>query len=113
MYTNHSEAPDGLRILAFPCNQFANQEPGTNEDIKEFIKGYNVEFDMFDKIDVNGDNTHPVFKYLKAGFEENLNGNIQWNFTKFVIDREGIPSAVFGPKITPIPDVLDHCKTLF
>ena len=51
MYTNHSEAPDGLRILAFPCNQFANQEPGTNEDIKEFIKGYNVEFDMFDKID--------------------------------------------------------------
>ena len=113
MYTNHSEAPDGLRVLAFPCNQFANQEPETNEVIKEFVDGYNVEFDIFDKIDVNGDNSHPIFQYLKSKFEETLNGNIQWNFTKFVIDRNGIPSAVFGPKTNPIPDVLDHCKTLF
>ena len=62
MYTSYSEAPDGLRILAFPCNQFANQETGSNEDIKAFAEAYNVQFDIFSKIDVNGENAHPFFQ---------------------------------------------------
>ena len=113
MYTIHSEAPDVLRILAFPCNQFANQEPGSNEDIKAFAEGYNVQFDMFNKIDVNGENAHPFFQYLKSKFDEELSGSIPWNFTKFVCDRDGQPSAVFGPKTNPIPVVLNYCKELF
>ena len=113
MYTSYSEAPDGLRILAFPCNQFANQEPGSNEDIKAFAEAYNVQFDIFSKIDVNGENAHPFFQYLKSNFEEELSGSIPWNFTKFVTDRDGLPNAVFGPRTNPIPAVLDHCKELF
>ncbi|MEQ2168369.1 Phospholipid hydroperoxide glutathione peroxidase, mitochondrial [Goodea atripinnis] len=61
-----SYAEQGLRILGFPCNQFGGQEPGTDADIKEFAKGYNAEFDLFSKIDVNGDNAHPLWKWMKA-----------------------------------------------
>ena len=65
------QGAQGLRILAFPCNQFGGQEPGSSEDIKNFVKQYNVTFDMFEKIDVNGSKEHPLFTYLKnkqAGF---------------------------------------------
>jgi len=68
MYKKHSEA-DSVRMLAFPCNQFGNQEPGTSDDIKKFGAKYNVQFVMFEKIDVNGPNAHPLFplfEYLKA-----------------------------------------------
>ncbi|KAG9343661.1 hypothetical protein JZ751_013832 [Albula glossodonta] len=58
-------AEKGLRILGFPCNQFGKQEPGTEAEIKEFAKGYNAEFDLFSKIDVNGDNAHPLWKWMK------------------------------------------------
>ncbi len=112
MDESHSEA-DGLRILAFPCNQFGNQEPGTNEEIKTFAQDYEVKFDMFDKIDVNGDDIHPIFTYLKSKHELTLDGIIPWNWTKFIINQEGQSIAVFGPKEDPIPNVQEACKSLF
>lgn len=78
----------GFEILAFPCNQFRNQEPGTPEEIKKFCtENYGVTFQLFDKIDVNGDNAHELYKYLTtvSGSEQ----PIQWNFTKFLINKEG------------------------
>ncbi|XP_077471674.1 phospholipid hydroperoxide glutathione peroxidase-like isoform X1 [Stigmatopora argus] len=109
-----SLADKGLRILGFPCNQFAGQEPGTDAEIKEFAKGYNVKFDMFSKIDVNGDNAHPLWKWMKAqpngaGF---LGNNIKWNFTKFLINKEGQVVKRYGPTDDPsvvakdLPDYL-------
>lgn len=81
----------GLAILGFPSNQFANQEPGTNKEIKEFCKlTYGVSFDMFEKIDLNGKNESPLYTYLKnevPGFMGSK--NIKWNFTKFLVDRDG------------------------
>ena len=102
-----------MRILAFPCNQFGNQEPGTNEEIKTFTSKYGVEFDLFDKINVNGNNAHPLFNYLKEKQVGTLFNAIKWNFTKFVIDKDGQPVARFSPGDDPIPKVLDVCKTLF
>ncbi|XP_077580925.1 phospholipid hydroperoxide glutathione peroxidase-like isoform X3 [Stigmatopora nigra] len=96
-------ADKGLRILGFPCNQFGGQEPGTDAEIKEFAKGYNVKFDMFSKIDVNGDNAHPLWKWMKrhpngAGY---LVNHIKWNFTKFLIDRNGQVAKRYGPNQDP------------
>ena len=108
----HSEA-DGLRILAFPCNQFGSQEPGTNEEIKAFAGKYGVKFDMFDKIDVNGKEAHPLFEYLKSKQGGLMGSFIKWNFTKFVTNKDGQPVARFGPTDDPIPKVLDKCKSLF
>ena len=108
----HSEA-DGLRILAFPCNQFGSQEPGTNEEIIAFVGKYGVQFDMFDKIDVNGNHAHPLYEYLKSKQGGTLGNFIKWNFTKFVINKEGLPVARFAPTDDPIPKVLEKCKSLF
>ncbi|CAB1452697.1 unnamed protein product [Pleuronectes platessa] len=89
MHTSYAEK--GLRILGFPCNQFGGQEPGTESEIKEFARGYNAEFDLFSKIDVNGDNAHPLWKWMKAQpkGKGTLGNNIKWNFTKFLINKEG------------------------
>ncbi|RKP05536.1 glutathione peroxidase-like protein [Thamnocephalis sphaerospora] len=98
----------GLRILGFPCNQFAGQEPKSNEEIKEFITKYGVEFDMFDKVDVNGANAHPLFVYLKKKLPGFLLDAVKWNFTKFLVDRQGNPVKRYGPKEDPftlIPDI--------
>ncbi len=93
----------GLVILGFPCNQFGNQEPGTAEDIKEFCQmNYGVSFPMFAKIDVNGSDAHPIFKYLKTELSGLLGGKIKWNFTKFVIDKTGKPVKRFAPTTEPI-----------
>ncbi len=83
----------GFEILAFPCNQFGNQEPGTEQEISNFCKSnYGVTFQMFKKIEVNGDNAHPVFKYLTNSLPGFLNTKaIKWNFTKFLVDKNGIP----------------------
>lgn len=83
----------GLEILAFPCNQFGGQEPKPEEEIKKFVTDkFNVEFNMFSKVEVNGDNTDEVFQFLKKCFP----GDITWNFaTKWVIDRTGKPVARF------------------
>jgi len=92
----------GLRILAFPSNQFNGQEPGCDIDIKEFAKKNDVKFDMMSKIDVNGDSAHPLYKWLKnqkgglLGFDA-----IKWNFTKFLIDKNGVPIKRFGPTTEP------------
>ncbi|NMM50851.1 glutathione peroxidase [Marinigracilibium pacificum] len=93
----------GLVILGFPCNQFANQEKGTSEEIQEFCQvNYGVSFPMFEKIEVNGKNAHPVFKYLKSKLSGGIFGSkIKWNFTKFVIDKNGVPVKRFSPTTKP------------
>uniref|UniRef100_A0A452R199 Glutathione peroxidase n=1 Tax=Ursus americanus TaxID=9643 RepID=A0A452R199_URSAM len=85
----------GLRILAFPCNQFGRQEPGSNAEIKEFAAGYNVKFDMYSKICVNGDDAHPLWKWMKVHA-------IKWNFTKFLIDKNGCVVKRYGPMEEPL-----------
>lgn len=93
----------GLSILGFPCNQFLEQEPGTEEDIKNFCTlNYGVEFDMFAKIDVNGDNAHPLYRLLKeeAGGILGLDA-IKWNFTKFLVDRKGNVIERYAPSTKP------------
>uniref|UniRef100_A0A2K5MT46 Glutathione peroxidase n=1 Tax=Cercocebus atys TaxID=9531 RepID=A0A2K5MT46_CERAT len=94
----------GLRILAFPCNQFGKQEPGSNEEIKEFVAGYNVKFDMFSKICVNGDDAHPLWKWMKIQPKgKGILGNaIKWNFTKFLIDKNGCVVKRYGPMEEPL-----------
>jgi len=93
---------NGLEILGFPCNQFGNQEPGGADAIEEFCQvNYGVHFKMFDKIEVNGSNTHPVFKYLKKQLGGTLGSRIKWNFTKFVIDKNGKPVKRFAPTTKP------------
>jgi glutathione peroxidase len=93
----------GLVILGFPCNQFGNQEPGTEKEISEgCLINYGVSFQIFSKIDVNGDNAHPIFKYLKDKLPGLLSKRIKWNFAKFLIDRSGKPVRRFQP--TTVPD---------
>lgn len=92
----------GFEILGFPCNQFANQDPGTNKEISQFcLINYGVTFTMFEKIDVNGENTHPVYKFLKSNAKGVLGSEIKWNFTKFLIDLEGKVVERFAPTTTP------------
>jgi glutathione peroxidase len=92
----------GFVILAFPCNQFGQQEPGSNEEIFSFCRSdYGVTFPIFAKIKVNGPETHPLFKYLKDALPDAVNGSIKWNFTKFLIDRDGQPIKRFRPDETP------------
>jgi glutathione peroxidase len=92
----------GLEILGFPCNQFANQEPGGSKEIAEgCLINYGVSFQMFDKVDVNGENAHPVFKYLRKQLPGLFGNSVKWNFTKFVIDRNGKPVKRFSPTTKP------------
>lgn len=93
----------GLVILGFPCNQFGGQEPGSSHDIKEFCEiNYGVTFPLFEKIEVNGKNTHPIFKFLKSKLSGGLFGSgIKWNFTKFVINNNGVPVKRFSPTTKP------------
>ena len=102
----------GLVILGFPCNQFGKQEPGVGEEIEEFCQvNYGVSFPIFDKIDVNGSSTHPIFKYLKSNLGGFLGSSIKWNFTKFVIDKNGKPIKRFSP-ITKPEDMESFIKFL-
>jgi glutathione peroxidase len=92
----------GLVILGFPCNQFANQEPGDEKSIAEgCLLNYGVTFPMFSKIDVNGTDAHPLYKYLKSALPGFLSNRIKWNFTKFLIDSEGKPVKRFAPSTEP------------
>jgi glutathione peroxidase len=93
----------GLEILGFPCNQFGAQEPGTEKEIEQFCElNYGVTFPMFAKVDVNGDQAAPVYRYLKAE-KPGLLGTetIKWNFTKFLVDRSGRPIARYASNATP------------
>jgi len=91
----------GFAVLGFPCNQFGHQEPGTNEEIKQFCSSkYNVTFPLFDKIEVNGPNRHPLYVAL-AGQDSPFPGDIKWNFNKFLIGRDGKIIKRFDSKATP------------
>ncbi len=92
----------GLVILGFPCNQFGNQEPGNEKEIKQgCLLNYGVSFPMFSKIDVNGDNEHPLYTYLKSQKGGFFGSKIKWNFTKFLIDRKGNVVKRFSPTTKP------------
>lgn len=96
----------GFEILAFPCNQFGNQEPGTNEEIKNFCSTkFDVTFRLFDKIDVNGKNKSPLYAILTDN-EVTGKSDIQWNFEKFIIDKNGNVVARFPTKVEPTSEKL-------
>ena len=93
----------GLSVLGFPCNQFLSQEPGTEEEIKNFcMSSFGVSFDMFSKIDVNGADTHPLYVHLKENASGILGSEaIKWNFTKFLVDKNGKVLKRYAPSTTP------------
>jgi glutathione peroxidase len=93
----------GLEILGFPCNQFGKQEPGSSDEIAEFCSvNYGVTFPMFEKIDVNGNDTHPLYRYLKGEARGVLGSEpIKWNFTKFLVNREGEVVKRYGSTTKP------------
>ena len=92
----------GFVVLGFPSNQFANQDPGSNEEILEFCKAnYGVTFPMFEKIDVNGENAHPVYTYLKNSVPNAEPEKIKWNFTKFLIGKDGKTLKRYESRVKP------------
>jgi glutathione peroxidase len=95
-------AARGFSVLGFPCNQFGHQEPGSAAEIGQFCTtNYAVTFPMFDKIDVNGNNAHPLYRYLKGEKSGLLGSAIKWNFTKFLVDRSGKVAGRYAPTTTP------------
>jgi glutathione peroxidase len=98
LYEEHNE--QGLSVVGFPCNQFGAQEPGTEDEIVSFCTtNYGVKFPMTTKIDVNGKDKHPIYAWLTS--DENFPGDIEWNFEKFLIDREGKVVKRYPPATTP------------
>jgi glutathione peroxidase len=92
----------GLEVLGFPCDQFGHQEPGNDEEIKSFCElNYGVSFPLFSKIEVNGDNADPLYKFLKKEKGGLLGDAIKWNFTKFLVDKQGTVVERFAPTTTP------------
>jgi len=109
LYRKHREA--GVSVLAFPCNQFGGQEPGSPEEIQQFCSTqYEVSFPLFARIDVNGEGAHPLYRWLKTQAKGLLGTeSIKWNFTKFLLDRHGNVVARFAPATTAKqiePDIL-------
>ncbi|MBN1606414.1 MAG: glutathione peroxidase [Polyangiaceae bacterium] len=102
LYRRHHAA--GLEVLAFPSNQFGMQEPGTDAEIKAFCSTrYGISFPLFSKIDVNGESTHPLYRWLKSEAPGLLGSQrIKWNFTKFLVDRTGRVIGRFAPGATPV-----------
>jgi len=95
-------SPRGFVVLGFPCNQFGGQEPGDARQIADFCESkYDVSFPMFDKIDVNGANAHPLYNYLKGEKTGLLGSSIKWNFTKFLVDRSGKVVGRHAPTAKP------------
>ncbi|MFZ2504410.1 MAG: glutathione peroxidase [Nocardioides sp.] len=95
-------AARGLAVLGFPCNQFGGQEPGTADEIGEFCQAnYGVSFPMFGKIDVNGSAAHPLYQWLRSEAGGLLGSRIKWNFTKFLIGRDGHVLKRYAPTATP------------
>ena len=94
--------PRGFSVLGFPCNQFGGQEPGDAKQIETFCaSNYSISFPLFEKIEVNGDHAHPLYKYLKSAKPGLLGASIKWNFTKFLIDRHGQVVARHAPTTKP------------
>ena len=111
LYAEHRDA--GFSVLAFPCNQFGSQEPGSNEEIVEFCETrFSTSFPLFEKIEVNGDGAHPLYKHLKSEIKGIMGTErIKWNFTKFLINREGEVVARFGSQKKPA-DIEKEIKAL-
>ena len=100
LYKKYRE--QGLEVLAFPCDQFGHQEPGGDDEIREFCRhNYGVSFPLFSKIEVNGEGTHPLYQHLKAEAGGLLTDGIKWNFTKFLIARDGRVLDRFAPFTKP------------
>ena len=94
--------PKGFSVHGFPCNQFGSQEPGSEDEIGQFCQvNYGVTFPMFAKIEVNGPNAHPLYKYLTQEKRGLFGGSIKWNFTKFLVDRAGKVVARYAPTTKP------------
>ncbi|CAM8876827.1 unnamed protein product [Rhodiola kirilowii] len=103
----------GLEILAFPCNQFGHQEPGTNEQVLEYTcSRFSPEFPIFEKVDVNGSNAIPLFKFLKSSKGGTLGKSIKWNFSKFLVDKEGTVIDRYAPATSPLKIEKDLKKLL-
>jgi glutathione peroxidase len=93
---------DGLVVMGFPCNQFEGQEPGTAQEIADFCTGnFGVQFPMFGKIDVNGPDADPLYKWLKRDTPGSGDRDVEWNFAKFLVGRDGKPVKRFGDKFMP------------
>ena len=100
LYEKYQE--QGFEVLDFPCNQFANQAPGTEEEIVDFCQSrYGITFKMFKKVEVNGETAEPLFKYLREQKSGMMGDKIKWNFTKFLVDRNGNVVGRFSPTTTP------------
>lgn len=99
----HAEyAPRGFSVLAFPCDQFGRQEPGSNQEIASFCdRSFGVTFPLFAKIEVNGPSAHPLYVWLKQQKGGRLGSSIKWNFTKFLVDKAGLVRARFAPTAKP------------
>ena len=111
LYRTYKE--EGLEILGFPCNQFAKQDSGSNEEIHQFCQlNYGVSFTMFEKIDVNGKETHPLYQFLKSQKCGMFGSKIKWNFTKFLVDRNGNVVKRYAPTVKPEKIEADIVKLL-
>jgi len=92
----------GFEVLAFPCDQFGHQEPGGDDEIKSFCEtNYGVNFPLFSKIEVNGENAHPLYKFMKSERGGLLGDAIKWNFTKFLVDKQGNVVERYAPLTAP------------
>lgn len=99
---NEEFREQGLIVLGFPCDQFAHQEPGNDQEIDEFCKvNFGVDFPLSQKVNVNGKNAHPIFKFLKGNSKSLLGGAVKWNFTKFLISPDGQSIKRYSPNTTP------------
>ena len=106
-------ADQGLVVLGFPCNQFGEQEPGTAEEIGAFCeKNYGVTFPLFEKVDVNGDQAHPLFQWLRKERSGLMGSAIKWNFTKFLVGRDGTVLKRYGSTTAPEKIAADIEKAL-
>jgi glutathione peroxidase len=111
LYQTYRE--QGLTVLGFPCNQFGNQDPGSDDEIGAFCqKNYGVTFPMFSKVDVNGDDEHPLFTWLKSEQGGLLGSKIKWNFTKFLVGRDGAVIERYAPTTEPAGIAADIEKAL-
>lgn len=108
---NQKYGDRGLRVLGFPCNDFGAQEPGTNAKIKQFCEThYGVSFDLFDKLHAKGTQQHPLYKTLTTAVEPQ--GEVAWNFEKFLVDRQGEVVARFSSSVTPdAPELIEAIET--
>jgi glutathione peroxidase len=100
MYRKYKD--QGLAVLAFPANNFGNQEPGSNAEIKQFCSTrYQVSFDLFSKISVAGEDQAPLYKFLTGHPNPDIAGKVQWNFQKYLVGRDGTVRAKYGPRTLP------------